>query len=98
MQVEALRRQRNELSSQAKGQKPSDEQVETGKQLKDQIVDLEHKLSSIDKEFLSLLEAVRISFRKIRRRREENAREEKKWGEPRQDDVQDHLDWGEANG
>jgi len=99
MQVEALRRQRNELSSQAKGQKPSDEQVETGKQLKDQIVDLEHKLSSIDKEFLSLLEAVpNIIPEDTPEGGEENAREEKKWGEPRQDDVQDHLDWGEANG
>lgn len=57
-QVEDLRRQRNELGAQAKGQKPSDEQVKAGRELKEKLGDLEHKLASIDKEYLILLKAV----------------------------------------
>lgn len=57
-QVEDLRRQRNELSDQTKGQKPSDEQIAKGRELRDQLGDLEHKLAAIDKEFDVLLKAV----------------------------------------
>lgn len=54
-QVEALRRERNELSAATKGQRPSDEQVARGRQLKDQLADLEHKLAAIEQEFQILL-------------------------------------------
>ncbi|HSX45457.1 MAG TPA: serine--tRNA ligase, partial [Candidatus Saccharimonadia bacterium] len=57
-QVEDLRRQRNELSEQTKGQKPSDEQIARGRELRDQVADLEHKLASIDKEYEVLLKAI----------------------------------------
>lgn len=57
-QVEELRQQRNELSSATKGQRPSDEQVNKGRELKEQLADLEHKLSSIDKEYVELLKSV----------------------------------------
>jgi seryl-tRNA synthetase len=57
-QVEELRRQRNELSDQTKGQKPSDDQIAKGRELRDQLGDSEHKLASIDKEFEILLKAV----------------------------------------
>ena len=57
-QVEELREQRNELSSATKGQRPSDEQVQQGRDLKDKLADLEHQLSSIDKEYAVLLKAV----------------------------------------
>ena len=57
-QVEDLRRQRNELSSAAKGQKPSDDQVAAGRELKDKLTKLEHQLSSIDLELLALLRTV----------------------------------------
>ena len=57
-QVEALRRERNELSDAAKGQKPSEEQMAKGRELKDRLADLEHRLSSIDQEFDVLLRAV----------------------------------------
>jgi seryl-tRNA synthetase len=57
-QVEELRRQRNESSSQAKGQKPSDEQIKAGRELKDKLADLEHKLSSVEQEFQALLKTV----------------------------------------
>lgn len=57
-QVEELRRQRNELSSAAKGQKPSDEQLAKGRELKEQLADAEHQLAAIEDEFLALLKKV----------------------------------------
>lgn len=57
-QVEELRRQRNELSDQTKGQKPSEEQVGKGRELRDKLGDLEHQLASIDKELAILMATV----------------------------------------
>jgi seryl-tRNA synthetase len=57
-QVESLRQQRNEMASQTKGQRPSDEQVAEGKQLKEKLGDLEHKLTAIERELDVLLKAV----------------------------------------
>lgn len=57
-QVEDLRRERNEIAASMKGQKPSVEQVAKGREVKDQLTDLEHKLSSIDQEFQALLKKV----------------------------------------
>jgi seryl-tRNA synthetase len=57
-QVEALRQQRNELTGQNKGQKPSEEQMAVGRELKEKLGDLEHKLSAIELEFETLLKAV----------------------------------------
>jgi seryl-tRNA synthetase len=56
--VEDLRRQRNELSSAAKGQRPSPEQVEEGKKIKEELTTLEHQLVTIEKEYLVLLKRV----------------------------------------
>jgi len=57
-QTEDLRRQRNELGGQAKGQKPSEQQVAAGRELKDKLANLEHQLAAIDKEFQALLKKV----------------------------------------
>ncbi|HTB49155.1 MAG TPA: serine--tRNA ligase [Verrucomicrobiae bacterium] len=57
-QVEDLRRQRNDLSGQTKGQKPSDEQLAQGRELKDKLTKLEHQLASIEQEFNTLLKTV----------------------------------------
>ncbi|HVV66613.1 MAG TPA: serine--tRNA ligase [Candidatus Saccharimonadales bacterium] len=57
-QAEDLRRQRNELTAQTKGQKPSEEQIAKGRDLRDQVNDVEHRLESIEKEFGTLLKAV----------------------------------------
>ncbi|HVX24651.1 MAG TPA: serine--tRNA ligase [Candidatus Saccharimonadales bacterium] len=57
-QADDLRRQRNELNDASQGQKPSEEQVEQGRQLRDQLGDLEHRLEAIEKEFDVLLKAV----------------------------------------
>jgi seryl-tRNA synthetase len=57
-QVEDLRRQRNDLTAQTKGKKPSEEQVKAGRELKGQLANLEHKLASIEKEYEVLLRQV----------------------------------------
>jgi len=98
-EAEELRRQRNELTEQTKGQKPNEEQITKGRELRDKVNDVEHKLESIDKEFTILLENVPNVFPDdTPEGGEENNRQEKTWGEPRQSEVQDHLAWGEARG
>jgi seryl-tRNA synthetase len=52
--VESLRRQRNELTASAKGQSPSEEQIEKGRKLKDEIAKIEHQLASIELELSDL--------------------------------------------
>jgi seryl-tRNA synthetase len=41
-----------------KGQRPSDDQVAKGREVKEKLVDLEHRFAAIDKEFLDLLKQV----------------------------------------
>jgi seryl-tRNA synthetase len=57
-QVEALRRERNELTGQAKGQKPSEDSLTRGREIKDQLGDLEHRLAAIEDELMILLKTV----------------------------------------
>jgi seryl-tRNA synthetase len=57
-EVEKLRQERNVVTASTKGQKPSEDQVRLGRELKDKLADLEPKLSSIEQEFLALLKAV----------------------------------------
>jgi len=97
--VEDLRRQRNELAGQTKGQKPSEEQVRKGKDLKDRTAAAEAKLSPVNEAFTALLKEVpNIIPDDTPEGGEENNRLEKHWGETRQDDVADHLTWGEQRG
>jgi seryl-tRNA synthetase len=56
--VEELRRRRNELNTEAKGQAPSPELIEKGKKLKEEIGQIDHQLSSIELEFNELLKQV----------------------------------------
>ena len=98
-QADDLRRQRNELTAQTKGQKPSEEQIAQGRELRDQIGDIEHKLDSIKEEYETLVKQIpNIIPDDTPQGGEENNREEKKWGEPRQGEVKDHLEWGEERG
>jgi len=57
-QVEDLRRQRNEASSAAKGQRPNEEQVTAGRDIKDKLTKLEHQLAAIELEFQALAKTV----------------------------------------
>jgi seryl-tRNA synthetase len=58
MQVESLRRERNQLNDQIKGQKPSDDQIKQGRELRDKLTEQEHKLISIEKQLEKLLKTV----------------------------------------
>ncbi len=98
-EVEDLRRQRNELTALTKGQKPSDEQIKKGKDVKDKIAALEQKLHPVDEKFVELLKEVpNVMPDDTPEGGEESNRPEKHWGEPRKDDVTDHLVWGEQRG
>jgi seryl-tRNA synthetase len=98
-QVEDLRRERNELTAQTKGQRPSEEQVAKGRDLKDKLAGMEHRLGAIEKEFEALLKQVpNIIPDDTPEGGEENNRAEKTWGQPREDQVKDHLEWGEERG
>jgi seryl-tRNA synthetase len=57
-EVESLRAQRNELAGQMKDQKPSEEQLVQGRQLKEQVSELESKLQPIEDAFTQLLKLV----------------------------------------
>jgi seryl-tRNA synthetase len=101
-QVEELRRKRNELASQTKGQKPSEEQVNQGREIKDKIADLEHKLASIELEFNELLKRVPNMPSEdvpVGASEDENV-VVKRWGEkPTFDfEVKNHWQIGEAKG
>ncbi|HEX8182033.1 MAG TPA: serine--tRNA ligase [Candidatus Saccharimonadales bacterium] len=57
-QVEELRARRNTLSGQMKGGKPSPEQLEQGKQLKEEISSLEAEIGPLEEQYDALLKAV----------------------------------------
>lgn len=56
--VEILRKERNDLSSSMKQQKPTDEQVAKGRELKTDIAELEDRLKVVEEEFTSDLKRV----------------------------------------
>lgn len=57
-EVEALRAERNELTAAAKGSKPSPEQIEKGKTIKEAIANSEAQIENIEPEFMQLYKSV----------------------------------------
>lgn len=57
-EVEALRKQRNELTAAAKGVKPSEEQISRGKKIRTEIERIEAVLAETEQSFLELLKLV----------------------------------------
>ncbi len=57
-QVDELRQKRNEIAESMKGNKPSQDQVTNGREVKDKLADLEHQYASINQEFIELLKTV----------------------------------------
>lgn len=91
-QVDALRAQRNEIATSMKGGKPSEEMITKGKEVKDQLGDLEHKLSSIEQEYLTLLNRVpNLTFDDVPVGGEEDSVEIKQVGD-QPTGARDHLD------
>lgn len=56
--VEELRKERNDLSSSFKAQKPSDEQLIRGRELKTEIAEIEDRLNVVEAEYLTALKKV----------------------------------------
>lgn len=57
-QIDELRRRRNEQAAELKNQRPTEEQITAGRQLKEELGQLENDLKLIDKKFETLLKAV----------------------------------------
>lgn len=92
-EVDALRQQRNEIAASMKGGKPSDEMIAKGKEVKDQLADLEHQLGSIEKEYVELLNGVpNLTFDDVPLGDEEDSVEIKQWG-GQPTGAKDHLDY-----
>lgn len=57
-EVDALRKQRNDIAASMKGGKPTDDMIAQGKTVKEQLADLEHQLTSIEQSYTALLKNV----------------------------------------
>jgi seryl-tRNA synthetase len=98
--VDELRHRRNELAS-GKDQKPDPGEIEAGRRLKDELVDVEHQLASINKEYEALHSMVPNVFADdTPLGGEEGNQEIKKWGDTNERDfeIKDHQRWGEERG
>ncbi len=100
-QVDALRQERNELAASMKGQKPSEEQMARGRELKDRLADLEQQLTSVESKFNALLKAVPnmpADDVPVGASEDDNV-ESKVWGDKPQFDFEpkNHWELGEQN-
>lgn len=97
-QLEELRARRNSLTAEIKGQKPSDEQLMTGKQLKEEIAGLELELARIEHKFGSMMQSIpNVTDDDVPIGGEDASVEIKQWGE-RTAGAQDHLDYATERG
>lgn len=94
--VEELRAQRNALTDSMKGQKPSVEQIEQGKKLKDEIATLENELKSTEEKWQSQMQMVpNPTFDDVPLGGEEDSVEIKQVGAQNKG-ATDHLDFAVA--
>jgi seryl-tRNA synthetase len=92
-EVEELRRQRNELTAQMKGAKPSEDLITKGRELRQQLEDEEHKLAAIEKEYQVLLNTIpNVTQDDVPVGGEEDSVEVGKFGE-QPTGAEDHLDF-----
>ncbi len=94
-ELESLRAERNELTAQMKGSKPTAEQLEQGKTLKADIAECEAKLEPLETQYHELLKAVPnmpLDFVPVGATEEENV-VAKKVGEPRALDFTPKNHW-----
>lgn len=94
--IEELRAERNKLADAAKGQKPSDEQIKKGKELKYKLDKLESELAPTEERLNELAAGVpNIIPDDTPEGGEEANKEVKTWGKAEAKDVKDHLTWAE---
>jgi seryl-tRNA synthetase len=95
-QAEGLRQERNQFTESLKGQKPSEDQISTGKALREKIDGIEGQLAETDESFNELLSQVpNVHPDDTPQGGEEANKPEKHVGEAAKKDVKDHLTWGE---
>lgn len=92
-EVDALRQERNKISSQMKGGKPDAKLIEEGKKVKQQLSELETKLSELETDFQTRFKAIpNPAFEDVPLGGEDDSVEIKKWGDQKETGV-DHLDY-----
>lgn len=96
--IEALQRERNEISSATKGQRPSEEQIEQGRVLKEKITQGEEQLKTIELEFYNMLRRIPnmpTHDTPVGKSEDDNV-VVKTWGEPTQFDFEpkSHVELG----
>lgn len=95
-EVEDLRAQRNALTASMKGSKPTPDQIEKGKTLKETIASKESELAEVDAAFTDAMWGVpNITFDDVPLGGEEDSVEIKTWGE-KTTGAKDHLDFAVA--
>lgn len=93
VEVEDLRKQRNEVAGKMKGGKPAPELIAQGKKIKEDLSEKETALASAEKELGGLLKQVpNVIFDDVPIGGEECSVEVKRWGENHKTGV-DHLDY-----
>ncbi len=94
--TEELRARRNALTAEMKGARPTEEQIERGKQLKDEIVQKEATLSELEETYTQLLWQIpNITFDDVPLGGEEDSVEIKRVGD-QPTGATDHLDFALA--
>lgn len=97
--VDDLRHQRRENAEAAKGQKPSEEDIKKGQQIKDELAPKEEELSKLQAAYKSELKQVPNIFpNDTPLGGEEANRPEKQVGEVSKKAVVDHATWAEQRG
>lgn len=93
IQVEELRKKRNEIASKMKGGKPDSELIAAGKAVKVELAEREEKLAVTEAELKTMIARVpNVILSDVPLGGEECSVEVRKWGEPHENGV-DHLDY-----
>ncbi len=97
-EVEALRKERNEIAAKMKGGKPSAELIEKGKAVKQELSEKESALAPAEEKLSNLLKQIpNIIFDDVPLGGEECSVEVKKWGNNHKTGI-DHLDFANSRG
>ncbi|MCK5413492.1 MAG: serine--tRNA ligase [Candidatus Pacebacteria bacterium] len=89
-EIDQLQAQRNQIAKDAKGQRPTEEQIKEGKKVKDEFLKTEEKFKKIDKEYFDLMVKVPTipsPDTPVGKSEEENV-EFFKWGKPTKFDFE----------
>lgn len=97
-EIDDLRRSRNEIAAQMKGGKPNPELITKGKEVKEQLAQVEPSLSLLEQQITDLIKLVpNIIFDDVPLGGEECSKEVAAWGEKKSSGV-DHLDYAISRG